>query len=100
MTDTKKVLGPGDDLEMLCKPELWPKWPMLPVKNYKLADPKDHGFPLSGIVYAPMSMEVETDRYTVYLGNMFCNPDPADPDGKKCVYDSFTDMLAAGWVVD
>jgi hypothetical protein len=96
MVDTKKVLGPGDDLEMLCKPELWPKWPMLPMKNYKLADPKDHGFPLCGIVYD----EAGADRYPVYLGNTFCNPDPADPDVKKLVYDTFAKMLAAGWVVD
>ena len=33
MVDLKKKLGPGDDLEMMQSPDLWPQWPVLPMKK-------------------------------------------------------------------
>ncbi len=84
----EKKLGPGDDAEMIDSPHLWPMWPVLPVKNYKLAGPGE--FPETGII--------ESGNPTVVLvGLLGLTKWETAPQMK---YNSIAELLQAGWIVD
>lgn len=89
-----KRLGPGDDLEMLNSPGLWPRWPVLPVKRWV----KEKNDLKLGVVIdqeGPRSTVIECNLIMVMLGF-----DLADPTLVRHVYWNHEAMLADGWVVD
>lgn len=90
ITDEERIL-----LNYLAKPEEWPNWPILPVKNRKETQ---HGqFPLVGVVFA---CDPDTQPIKVYLINMFQvqGTDLSQVPSKE--YANPTAMAVAGWVVD
>src|SRR5437016_1239090 len=60
---TKHKLGPGDDLQMIQSPGLWPKWPFLPVKRWINNDME------TGIILA-----CQGQSSTVFILNLFRLP--------------------------
>lgn len=81
-----RVLGPGDDLEMITNPDLWPMWPYLPMKRRV-----DSSIPESGFFY---STSLRGNTVVFYEGNMItaksANKTDLTPE----------QVLAAGWIVD
>lgn len=90
-----KRLGPGDDLEMINTPSLWPTWPFLPVKRYE-AEVSEGFHDLAmlqlGVIWARRPT-------TVMLGCLWLT-DFAAPDAKHISYSSVEELLAASWRVD
>lgn len=86
-----KKLGPGDDLEMINSPDLWPCWPLLPLKNPKMDDPNMPGTSAPGVI-------IYTNPTRVILGCMFLMN--FTDDTPSIQYESVQAMLDAGWIVD
>ena len=76
------------DLEYLKDPNLWPAWPVLPLKRKKLSG----GWPEFGYVIA-----VEGQLTWIRSGNIFAM-DPTDP--VTYTYETPEALLADGWVVN
>jgi len=90
-SDTK-VLQEQDDVEMLKRPSLWPRWPIIPVKRY----PDGSNRPRCGVVF-----DDRGDTWSVLLVNMFVLAELPLIDGvEKIVYDSPEAIVADGWMVD
>lgn len=86
-----KKLGPGDDLEMINSPDLWPWYPMLPLKNPKMDDPHMPGTSAPGVITVG-------NPTRVLLGCMFMMyPSESMP---HIQYESVQALLDAGWIVD
>lgn len=81
------VLSERDDAEMMKRPNLWPAWPILPLKRKKGPGESEEGF---------IADSLQPNR--VYLANMFMigviNPLPFQD------YDSPEAIVADGWKVD
>ncbi len=93
-----KTYKPGDDLEFMNTPDLWPNWPLLPINRYPEA-PKG---PECGILVA-----CHECRNTVFLVNMFSLEAGSIRDilidkteVKRIAYPSAEAILADGWIVD
>ena len=85
---TERRLGPGDDMEMIKSPELWPYTIYLPMKNYKRVGPGE--FPDTGIILA-----IRPTR--VFLGTLGMT---RWEKAEHIDYASVEELLAAGWQVD
>jgi len=82
-----------DDKEFIMCPELWPRWPVLPIKRF---DEKNRELEV-GVMRA-VKGEIGT---TVYLIGMYGIT--KDTDWKtvpKLVYEDVDKLLADGWIVD
>jgi len=80
------------DLQMIISPGLWPAWPFLPLKNYKLAE--RFGPPKFGFL-----LDDPNSKLKVYEGNIFNRQAVAEAP----VIAEFTtaeELLDAGWEVD
>lgn len=88
----RRPLGPGDDLEMIHSPHLWPFYPVLPLTNPKMDDPLIIGTSCPGVIIADHPEKV-------LLGVMFLM-DFRNPTIPSIQYASVQQMLAAGWQVD
>lgn len=87
---TKKALGPGDDVEMINTEELWPHWPVLPVK--KRTNGPDS--PECGVI-------ASGNLTTVRMLNIFMGWTKEQFDNAKTYeYASVEELVADGWVVD
>ena len=77
------------------EPRCWPKWPVLPVKNYR--EPGDiPGFPKQGVLIDTPNRLLTI----VYMVNMYMlNAQPIE-QVPQVKFDSVDDLLAAGWEVD
>ena len=78
------------ELDMMQNPRKWPLWPRLPLKR-----PADH-LPNSGWLMDEIGDEPRV-RPVVHFGRLFLGG--AMTTGTQ-EYDSFEDLIAAGWVVD
>ena len=85
----KEVLRSMDHVEMLKRPHLWPKNPVLPLKRQRGDGDLDYGLLFDA---------TPETRWTVFLGLLYLVDDLT-----KCpaeVYTSAEEIVAAGWVVD
>jgi hypothetical protein len=87
------------DLVVMRNPQLWSKWPFLPVVR-----PASNGGEMElGILYDARQVSGTYGfSATVFLVNLYLLPDTetelfAVP---KCVYDSIDELVADGWTVD
>lgn len=81
-----------DDVSFLNRPEMWPCWPVAPVKSH---NPKHGGdnAPACGLVLAGHSR--------VVMLNMFQGWTPEQyKEAKKWEYDTIEALVADGWMVD
>jgi hypothetical protein len=78
---------PEKDIAGMKDPDIWPQWPLLPLKRYEQGSHRMQ----TGYLVAQ-----EKDRWSVYLGNVWAVQitDPAQP------YDSPEAIVADGWEVD
>ena len=82
------------DLEGMKNPDIWPQWPVLPVKRHS----DEKGIEVGLIVEKDMKSPVES---IVYLNNMFSLKSWEDLDKMPNLkYESFEALQADGWVVD
>lgn len=77
-----------DELTMLEDPKRWPMYPRLPLKRHV-----ETGLPDCGFIFCSGG---KPDPI-VYLSNVW---DHTVDDAAKEEYDSFEDLMAAGWKVD
>jgi len=93
LTKTKKKLGPGDDAEMICNPQFWPSFVVLPLKRRNAFEERNLGL---------LFDEPREAGYRVFLTNMFMLPMPKEEFDKveRINYPSVEALLADGWVVD
>ena len=90
-----RVLRERDDVAMMEHVELWPRWPVLPVKRYGPTW-QQGDLPEMGVLAA-----CEEHRHTVFLDVMLFGMDgDALKDAKRKEYDSFQAIVDDGWVVD
>ena len=90
MSDTPaKQLGPGDDLEMIQSPWLWPYSVVLPMKNRTREDPVLGG-QLLGIIIAGHPK-------VILLGTLGLTDWSTAP---RIEYASVEALLADSWIVD
>ena len=94
---SERVLGPGDDLEMLRSPELWPAYPVLPVKRYGRGAMGD--MPECGVVWAGHEVVFVVNLYMLPKGTTYRKL-VADESIKAYPYKTWEGLLMAGWVVD
>jgi hypothetical protein len=80
---TNPIIENRDDLGMLKRPDLWPNWGVLPLKNRR-----DERL---GYVFA-------SDSTTVIIGLIF--GDLRDPARERVHYADHEAVIDAGWVVD
>lgn len=100
MAKTKKQLGPGDDREMMMNPDLWHRWPVLPVKR---RSSRPGSMPDTGLMTT-----WKEKRWSVVEVNMWAITSPKTveeiynecPPEKRHDYASVDEVLAAGWEVD
>lgn len=85
-----KRLGPGDDLEMINSPALWPWRHYLPVKNPEEVDPVMGTKPNVGVI-------VSGQLTVVHIGCLFTKEFSR---GEKRTYPSVEALIADGWIVD
>lgn len=83
-------LGPGDELEMIDSPHLWPLWPVLPMKNYTKLCPLTGQKPMTGLIVAG-------NVTTVLIGTLGLTDWMT---AEEMVYASVQEMLVDGWIVD
>lgn len=93
--EAKSIDANQDDRGMVLHPDLWPKWPILPVKR-RLYN-ADGTF--KDLECGLMS---EATKFTVLLVNMFMFPKTKEDFSnlKRYFYDNVDDLLEDGWVVD
>lgn len=93
MESSKPTLGPGDDLQMMQSPDLWPIWPILPMKKSD-----EHNKP--GLLIEIMA----SYEYAWVPGaTTFEKVAPTDPRVQRFAKDNtakLEEILADGWVVD
>jgi len=82
----------SDDVKFLNRPNVWPCWPLCPVKRY---EPANDGFPVCGIVIEKVPIVYETNMFA--LSGMTSVEIEAL---KKHKYDSMEELVADGWLVD
>jgi len=87
------------DLMVMRDPQLWSKWPFLPVIRPPLA----HAEPQLGVLYDARAVS-GTYGYTatVFLVNLYLLPDTEAElfAAPKRVYDTIDELVADGWAVD
>jgi hypothetical protein len=92
-TDTERA----HHKKMMENPDLWPVWPVLPVKRHT----NDSSWPETGVI-----MAVKDWMTTVCILNMFSIPSGTSVlevrkmASKEYMYDSVDALLDDGWVVD
>ena len=90
--------SPLRDLHFMGDPALWTTWPFLP-----LVRRPSHGELECGLLFdAHRVMELTGYRCTVFLTNLFTLPPTLDEfiALPKEVYDTFDELIGAGWRVD
>jgi hypothetical protein len=90
--------SPQRDLHFMADPSKWEVWPFLPVMRRHSADKTDYGvlFDAQGVC------DLTGYRCAVFLTNLFNLPPKLDDlfALPKEVYDTFDELIAAGWHVD
>lgn len=81
----------ANSLKYFKNEDLWCRWPILPVKNYKEKDSR--GFPLCGVLIAEQGPKV-------YLINMFQLGSVDIDTVETKAYETFEAMTDDGWEVD
>ena len=82
-----------DDVTFLNSPALWPNWPVCPVKRY---DQCPGMMPTCGLVF-----DLAGCKPAVYLLNMWELSTPGSVENAaKQEFESFAELVAAGWMVD
>lgn len=92
--EAKRIDEEKDDRGMILHPDLWPKWPYLPVKRHVYEDGNFKTLE-TGIIF-------ENTRFTVFIANLFMLPKTLKEFLKlpKYEYTNVDDMLADKWIVD
>lgn len=85
-----------DDLKMMASPNKWPVHPLLPVKRHR----KGGGFPECGVM-----VTIASERFKVFRIAMYKLEGRSWSAAELCelpheVYNSFEEIVAAGWMVD
>lgn len=88
--EAERIKRERDDVVMLKNPDLWPRWPLCPVKRYDKSKP--HGFPDCGVV--------TEGRFVVFMVNLYRVSPGVFDSCEKHEYESYEDMVADGWMVD
>jgi hypothetical protein len=83
----QEILQGKDDLAMMQRPDLWGRWPELPLVRVSGLPGQDE----CGVL-----LDRKARRWDVVLGNIF---GPRDRS-KVLAYESPEEVLAAGWRVD
>ncbi len=79
-----------EELEMLKNSKKWPRWPVLPLIRH---------IPTDSLGYEGILFDSPKVQFTVYHGNIFMDVWHLESCPKE-VYNSFEEILAAGWEVD
>jgi hypothetical protein len=98
VTTTPPTRSPQRDLHFMGDPSLWPTWPFLPLVRRHAHGRTDYGV----LFDAQAVCDLTGYRCTVYLSNVFTLPRTLDQflALPKEVYDTFDELVAAGWRVD
>ncbi|MGW8177945.1 MAG: hypothetical protein ACWGQW_04010 [bacterium] len=94
-SEAKRIDEEQDDRGMILHPDLWPKWPMLPVKR-RIYDKYGNFRDLEcGVLF-------ENTRFTVYVVNLFMLPKTFKEfqNTKHYKYSNVDELLADKWIVD
>ncbi len=83
-----RKLGPGDDLEMINSPHLWPWKDRLPVINRTKVCPFVGGMGMPGVIF-------KDNPTTVHVGLIFLGL-----TGERFCYSSVAELLQEGWRID
>ena len=99
MSGTLDAVQRRRNLLFMCDPRLWPAWPFLPlVRRHRGTDDPDCGLlcDLEGL------LGLAGYRCTVHRCNLFCLPPRLQEllDMPRETFDTFEELLAAGWRVD
>lgn len=87
-TDTR-VVESRDDAEMMRRPNLWPRWPVLPLKRRSA----ETGFPETGMLVEASDVPLTTVLVgTIFDADVFALP--------RKEYESADAIVADGWIVD
>lgn len=84
-------------LDFINDPDKWPHWPLLPMKNFinGFSHPHSHG-----IIVDVGGFDVSKVEPKVYIANlMFFRGEDMDKY-EKDEYQSFDELIDAGWIVD
>lgn len=86
--EEQRILRERDDLAMMKNPDLWPAWPILPLKNRESATV---GFLL----------EATDCKFKIFLGNFWKLGEEGYFESLETkTFDSFEAIIAEGWHVD
>ena len=85
----RDVVEKRNHVEMMKRTQLWPQWPMLPVKRWTGRD----------MECAVLLDVAEGKKYTLYFANLYMLPDDLTTCQQR-EYDSFEAIVADGWEVD
>ncbi|MFO0877568.1 MAG: hypothetical protein U0840_09350 [Gemmataceae bacterium] len=89
--------SPLRDLHLMANPALWSTWPFLPLVR------RSHGQEELGLLFDMRAIAGQTGyRCTVWRANLFLLPRSLDAflALPKEVFDTFEEVVAAGWRVD
>lgn len=92
----------ADETHMIRAHELWPVWPVLPVKNG--LDRDERGWPRHGIIVSGGLRAGVQEPVKVYIVNLFdLKTGPLGPqlEGKETIeFETVETMVRAGWIGD
>lgn len=90
--EEQRIVRERDDLAMMKNPNLWPAWPVLPIKKRN----SKGGFPESAFL-----IEAQDYKFVVVHGNIFrMSEEGYFKTCKITKFDSFEDIISAGYTVD
>lgn len=98
----KKQLQPNNDIEFIKNPEIWPKWPLCPMKRHK----NKYGkivpqSPECGFIMASRKHLTIIFLESIWsMGGRNLSSIIEDTNIKRIEYKSQEELLANGWVVD
>jgi hypothetical protein len=98
VTFTPPPRSPQRDLHFLGNPDLWVMWPFMPVIRFSPDGRIDYGV----LFDAQKVCNITGYRCTVFLTNVFSVPRRLDQflTLPREVFDTFDELIAAGWRVD
>jgi hypothetical protein len=91
VAETKRIDVDKDDRGMILHPNLWPKWPYLPVKRRL----EGGSFPETGVIWIGT-------KFNIYFVNLFDMPKSAEEfkATNHIPYNNVDELIADGWIVD
>jgi len=93
--EAKRIDVDLDDRGMILHPDLWPKWPYLPLKR-TIYDEEGNWKDLEcGVIF-------ENTKFNIYLVNLFMLPKTEEEfrATKHYSYNNVDDLIADKWIVD